>query len=283
LYPGRPHVFFGESESLKSWAALAACLSVLEAGLTALYIDFEGAEASFVERARHVGIPEGAIGGTLCYVRPTEAVVGNTNARADLEQELKPVSGLVVLDGVTEAYALHGWNINDATDAAKYQAAFSVNGAATISIDHTAKEAGRGVLGSQHKRAGLDGAEYEFRSRVRGGRGGESIAEVRVSKDRHGYVREWAPASNVVGLFKVTADGAHLVVPGFKDMMDDRDDRVDQVVAFVEEHPRTSANAIRIGLGMGDKEVREALRSAEMMGRVRNDGKSTRPAWVVSQ
>jgi hypothetical protein len=48
LYPGRPHVFYGESESLKSWAALAACQSVLEAGLTALYIDFEGAEASFV-------------------------------------------------------------------------------------------------------------------------------------------------------------------------------------------------------------------------------------------
>ena len=29
VYPGRPHVFYGESESLKSWAALEVCREVV--------------------------------------------------------------------------------------------------------------------------------------------------------------------------------------------------------------------------------------------------------------
>jgi len=52
IYPGRAHSFFGPAESLKSWAALYACKSVLDTGLTALYIDFEDDAISFVEQAR---------------------------------------------------------------------------------------------------------------------------------------------------------------------------------------------------------------------------------------
>src|SRR6266511_3769370 len=39
LYPGRSHVFYGPSESLKSWAALAAAASVIESGRSVFYID----------------------------------------------------------------------------------------------------------------------------------------------------------------------------------------------------------------------------------------------------
>jgi hypothetical protein len=284
IYPGRPHVFFGESESLKSWAALEACREVIAAGYTALYVDFESSEPSFVERCRHARVPEAAIGAALQYVRPTEPLTGAGSraliARSEWNTALSRTNGLVVLDGVSECYALHSWNINDATDAARSQATFSVAGAATIAIDHTAKDAGRGVLGSQHKRAGLDGAEYEFTSRVRGGRGGESISAVRVTKDRHGWVREWTPPTGAVGLLKVDPRGVRLEAPGFKDLIDPRDDRVDRVVEYVVEHPRCSTEVVRRGLGISKLDARDALASAETAGRVRDVNQSDkRHTW----
>jgi hypothetical protein len=141
-------VFYGPSESLKSWAALLACKSVLDAGFTALYIDFEADEETLVERARIVGIPDGALGRTLQYIRPEEPLKGNSSALADLsmaEQDVRPT--LVILDGVTEAYSLHGWDINKATDAAELQKLFGsfADGTTTVAIDHAGKDASRGT------------------------------------------------------------------------------------------------------------------------------------------
>jgi hypothetical protein len=283
VYPGRPHVFYGESESLKSWAALEVCREVVAYGLTALYVDFEGSEPSFIERCRQIGVPEAMIGGALRYVRPSVPLtaVGELGvlARGEWLFEIGQVTGLIVLDGVSEAYALHSWNINSAEDAARFQHTFGVDGPATISIDHTAKEAGRGVLGSQHKRAGLDGAEYEFRSRVRGGRGGESMAEVHVTKDRHGHVREWA--SGMVGRLWVRSDGVTLEKPGFKDGMDPRDDAMEQVLEYVRQEPGVSANAIAQGSRFRRERVTEALRSLEAQKKVINVGSSARGSWTV--
>lgn len=285
IYPGRPHVFYGESESLKSWAALKVCQEVVAAGYTALYVDFEGSEPSFVERCRLVGVPEAAIGGALQYVRPSEPLTGQGMrrlfARSEWVTALDRVTGLVVLDGVSECYALHDWSINAAEDAARFQHTFSVEGPATISIDHTAKEAGRGVIGSQHKRAGLDGAEYEFKSVVRGGRGGESTASVRITKDRHGWVREWAPSTGAVGTLRVTPEGVALVSPTMSLLVDPRDDRRDRVVAFVASNPGTSAAAIKRELRMGDDEARNALHEAESLGLLRREGSTNRPRWYA--
>ncbi|HEY3214481.1 MAG TPA: hypothetical protein VGL16_14900 [Actinomycetota bacterium] len=285
IYPGRPHVFYGESESLKSWAALEVCREVVAEGLTALYVDFEGSEPSFVERCRLVGVPDGMIGGALRYVRPSVPLtaVGDAGvlARAEWLFEVEATSGVIVLDGVSECYALHGWEINKAEDAARFQRTFAVEGPATVSIDHTAKEAGRGVLGSQHKRAGLDGAEYEFRSRVRGGRGGESKAEVFVTKDRHGWVREWSPSNGFVGNLWVRPDGVALEAGGFKDMLDPRDDRRDAVVEFVRANPGASRRDVADGAGIGNTETGDALKDATAAGLIENRGSTTRHAWYA--
>lgn len=281
IYPNRPHVFWGESESLKSWAALVACKSVLAAGLTALYIDFESSEPSFIERARHVGIPDDAIGGTLRYVRPNEPLIGHDEAGADFGRELFAVNGLVVLDGVTEAYALHDWNINKAEDAARFQSLFGINRiAASIAIDHTSKDAGRGVIGSQHKRAGLDGAEYEFRSLVRGGRGGTSLAEISITKDRHGRIREWAD-HDAVGHFEVALDGVSLRPVPLSNLVDPRDDALDRVVAFLVENPGSSGRQIATGVRLGAERVSDALSALAAQQRVRNEGSGRKHAWVV--
>jgi AAA domain len=282
VYPGRPHVFFGESESLKSWAALMACKSVVVAGYKALYVDFEGSEASFVERARHVGIADGHIGKSLNYVRPTEAL--RKDAEVDFwhrEVDLFEPT-LVVLDGVTEFYALQGWDINKATDAATFQKTFAFHkyGIASIAIDHTAKDAGRGALGSQHKRAGLDGAEYLFESVTHGGRGGTSVAKVRVTKDRHGFVRAWA--ENTVGKLVVAPDGVTLEPPKLSDLVNPKSDAQDRVREFLGENPGSSGRKVQQGTRLKRERVSEALSGLELLGEARNTGTLSQGSWELT-
>jgi hypothetical protein len=278
IYAGLPHTFYGESESLKSWAALLACKSYITAGLTALYIDFEGDEWAFVERARVVGIPGGAIGRALQYIRPTEKLKGNDNAITDLameEADLNP--GLVVLDGVSEAYALHGWDINKATDATEFQRLFGqfTDGTATIAIDHTGKDASRGVVGSQHKRAGLNGAEYLFTPTRREGRGGHSTATIKVTKDRHGHVREFAP-KGTIGILHVESDreGGDLVyidAPSYVETLGIDQSLATALLDTVTAKPGLSSKKIEEVVTGGATAIRSELVMLEADGKVRSE------------
>jgi hypothetical protein len=293
LYPGSPHVFFGESESLKSWAAFIACRSFLDAGFTALYIDFESNDVSFVERARIVGIPDGAIGNTFKYVRPEEPLVitdrytgevkDSTDASFDLlalRETLAP--GIIVVDGVSEAYALHGWEINKAEHATHFQRVFGGWGDATasIAIDHAGKDAERGQIGSQHKRAGLDGAQFEFSSVKREGRGGHSIAAIKVTKDRHGSVRAFAPdgyigtihVSDEVWIEAPKADDD----PGVKEQM--------AVVTWIVDNPGQSGNAIAEALKKRKGTIQRMLKDLQIDGYLRAEaGPNRSTLWYAVQ
>jgi hypothetical protein len=286
IYPGRPHVFFGESESLKSWAALLACRSVVDGGGKVLYVDLEGSEASLVERARITGIADKYLGDTLRYVRPTEELKGDAQVDFWHHEVDLFAPALVVLDGVTELYALQGWDINKAEDAARFQGAFAFHrgGVASIAIDHTSKDASRGQLGSQHKRAGLDGAEYEFKPLIRRGRGGESVAAVKVTKDRHGHIREWA-AHDVIGNLHVgVPDGRDRVVLEtlkLQDMHDPKSDAQDRALEYVRANPGASTRKVREGTALGVEQTSGALHALEYLGQVRNVGSASRHSWEV--
>ncbi len=288
VYAGLPHTFYGESESLKSWAALLACWSFIEAGFTALYVDFEGDEWTIVERARVVGIPEGAIGRSFRYIRPTEPLKGNAKALSDLlfeEAELRP--SLVVLDGVSEAYALHGWDINKATDAAEFQRLFGqfADGTATIAIDHTGKDASRGVVGSQHKCAGLNGAEYLFTPTRREGRGGHSTARIKVTKDRHGYVREFARKGTIgilhVETIREDSDHVYVVAPSYLDSLGIDETLARALLDLITAKPGLSTTAIeKMKPGGGVTAIRDELRMLEVDGRIRSeDGPRRSKLW----
>src|SRR5204862_975383 len=76
---------------------------------------------------------------------------------------------LVVLDGTTEGYGLHGWDISDNNDSPKWRNAYIKPalraGAATLGSDHVVKsrENRNGyAIGAQHKKAGLTGVLYEL-------------------------------------------------------------------------------------------------------------------------
>jgi hypothetical protein len=250
-----------------------------------LYVDFEADEATLVERARIVGIPDGSIGDTLQYIRPQESLKDNRRAIADLdlaESELRP--SLVILDGVTECYALHGWDINKATDAAEFQKIFSnfAEGTASIAIDHAGKDASRGVVGSQHKRAGLNGAEYEFTPKRREGRGGHSEAEIRVTKDRHGYVRGFATRGNLIGRLHVS-DTVHIVAPDASvEAFGDHAELLVALMRYVEENPGQSTNKIEKNVTGGAQAIRDGLERLRIEGRLLpEDGPSNARLWYV--
>jgi hypothetical protein len=288
VYAGRPHIFYGQSESLKTWCALLACKSFLEAGLAVVYVDLENSEAQFVDWSRFVGIQNGYIGNALTYIHPMQKLEGN--AVLDFTKELEDAQpALVVLDGVSELYALQDWNINDATDAANFHRTFAFHRrgeVASIAIDHTAKDAGRGVLGSQHKRAGLDGAEFEFTAVQHGGRGKEGVSKVRVTKDRHGYVREFAAGSGanpVVATLHVGPDTVTLRAPTMGDYLGE--DKLEEtkrgVRSYLKDNPGSSKNQLEKNVRGGVQLIRDALEALITTGEVENAGTDKRGSWSL--
>lgn len=189
-----------------------------------------------------------------------------------LRQTLAP--SIVVLDGVTEAFALHGWNINAAEDAARFQKVFGRFDAASISIDHAGKDAERCQVGSQHKRAGLDGAQYEFKALRREGRDGHSIAAVRVTKDRHGSVREFAP-DGYIGTIHV-ADDVWIKAP----MPTEAADQLKKlnVLDWITANPGQSGTDVAKGVGMSKTDGLALLKEMEVDGYLRSE-KGTGQAW----
>jgi hypothetical protein len=217
LYPGKTHSFVGEPEGGKTWMALAACQETLAAGGGVMYVDFEDSVKGVVRRLRALGVDIETVKRRFAYVRPTVRI-GAEGAKHSLVrtgERYRPA--LIVLDGVTECMALHGWDINSATDAAMFLDWFprlwERTGAAVVMIDHVVKSAesqGRWAIGSQHKLAGVNGASYTFEVMDVFGKGRHGRAKIAVAKDREGEVRADAHDGKVAGVFNLrgSADGS---------------------------------------------------------------------------
>jgi hypothetical protein len=222
LYPGRRHAFWGPSETFKSWLALLACKQVVAFGGRVVYLDFEDDEVGFVDRSRTLGIPDELVGREIVYVHPEEPLkparggsAGRTASLLDFAHLLSRHPDLVILDGVTEAMTLNGLNpyLPDATAMYQHLLVRPWNGA-VVEVDHTGggkegRPSRTGQLGSQQKRAGLDGISVEFVKERNEGRGGHSITKLYLRKDRHGQVRKHLGGKEFIGRFHL------LTVEGF--------------------------------------------------------------------
>lgn len=207
IYPLRAHSFIGESESMKSWAAIHVALDAARKGKGVVYIDCETSLDIFAGRLAGMGVGRNVR--RIAYVRPDEPLYvrdgrygeyTSTPALVALEGVFNAWHAeLVVIDGVTEIMAMHGWDSSDAGDVARYHRVLLRRWSgevASLEVDHIAKgdfngdpNFVRSALGSQHKRAGIDGASYLFTSILKGGRGGRSESLVKLVKDREGGVR----------------------------------------------------------------------------------------------
>ncbi|OLL69853.1 Replicative DNA helicase (DnaB) [Pseudonocardia sp. Ae168_Ps1] len=199
FYPGRIHSIAAAPEAGKSWLALHTCAQHLTAGHHVLYIDFEDNDTGIVGRLLDLGAAPPTIRDHFSYIRPTDAVTsGNNQAMLDAHLHVTQPT-IAVLDGVTEAMALHGLDLLDNTDIARFTALLprriADTGAAVICLDHIVKARDgdrRYAIGGQHKLAAIDGAAYILDNRHPFGTGRTGTTTILIAKDRPGQLRQKA-------------------------------------------------------------------------------------------
>lgn len=211
FYAGRINTIAGESGHGKSWVALAAIAETLTEGGAAGYIDLEDHPRSIVGRLLALGVAAQAIAERFFYMRPER--------RSGLEA-LESVDRLIVeheiaslvIDSVGEAMALQGMKQNDddaVADWYRHHARrWAALGPAVILVDHVPKSPDAPKLfaiGSQRKRAAIDGAGYRAEQVRPMAVGEHGTVSMLCAKDRHGTF----PIGSEVALchFKSSFDG----------------------------------------------------------------------------
>ncbi len=199
LYAGRVHTIASESEAGKTWFALSAARDELDVGHHVVYLDFEDDEGGIVGRLLALGTERDAIRTCFHYIRPA-IPIGMGIDRDDFREALTTyMPSLVVLDGVTAAMTLHGYDVISNRDVADFSrilpAAIAATGPAVLVLDHVTKSSetrGRYALGAVHKLNGVTGASLllEVITPARIGTTGRS--RVRIAKDRPGQLRRHA-------------------------------------------------------------------------------------------
>jgi hypothetical protein len=278
LYAGRVHTFQGESETLKSWAALLACPPVIRKGGNVLYVDYEDDAKGIVGRLRALGLCPEEIREHFVYIRPDEALRTRRDEPTDGANDLRRVLAersfaLAVVDGVTEAMTTEGLDLMGNTDVAIWMRGLPKHlarmGPAVVVIDHLPKDRtnqGGYAIGAQHKLSGLDGATYKFQivhyfSRATGTEPVEGRAAITVEKDRVGFMRGHCP-DDKVGDLVLTAypDGGvsgSIEVPTEGASHDRK--VVERILAYLTTYDGASKNAIETSVIGKDSAIREAL------------------------
>jgi hypothetical protein len=281
LYPGRTHGFAGESESLKTWAALVAAQQKLRTKTNVLWIDFEDDARGVIARLISMMVPRDLIETHFTYLHPEEPLrnkagawtVGGIALDALLASR---VWSLIVIDGVTEAMVTEGFDLNSNADIATWSRLLpkrcANTGAAVVMVDHVPKSTdnrGRYAIGGQHKLAGLTGAQYIFDIEKPFSRAAKEpvtgIVRITVTKDRPGHVRTFT-REGVVARLHLTSypDGgvtAQLCPPDDSTSTTLDMDVANRIVNYLINYPRTSKNALEKELGGNNILLRKTLTS----------------------
>lgn len=201
FYRGRVNALNGESGGGKSWVALAACAEQLAAGRQAIYIDLEDHPGSIIARLKALGVTaEQAT--RFTYIQPL--LPFNANAR-ELVVELMADGDvtIVVVDSVGESMALEQAQQNDDDHVARWFRhipralarieASDGEGPAVVLVDHVPKqneETKLFAIGSQRKRAAIDGVAYRVDTVVPFSAEKAGKISLTCAKDRNGtYAR----------------------------------------------------------------------------------------------
>lgn len=199
LYPGMVHSFFGEPESGKSLLMQWACVVALQQGDAVLYVDFESDEKSVMRRLMALGATGKQLRKRFTYIRPEADLSSRADASA-WQNLLQRSFEVAVVDGVTEALDLLGYQSNDNDNVARWMRTMprvlaEKTGAAVALIDHVTKSKdgrGRFPVGAQAKLSAITGAAYAVEAKEALMQGGEAEFILRLVKDRPGAVRPHA-------------------------------------------------------------------------------------------
>ena len=202
IYPELEHAVLGETESGKTWLALACVAAELTAGHRVVYLHYEEPDAtSTVERLRLLGVPPDLILDLLTFVAPMRPVRSGW-----LAELLALAPKLVVHDGVNEAMSLHGKDVLGVEGASGFRrllvTPFLVIGAATLACDHVPKNSdgrSRDAYGTVHKGNTINGARLMLENVEPFGEGLRGVSHVFVTKDRPGRLRRHGKPSKLPG------------------------------------------------------------------------------------
>ena len=211
MYPGRVNMLYGSSESAKSWIALQVCRQMLANGQRVMYLDMEDEPVNTLNRLMLLGSgPDDLRHPQFTYIRPEDPLApmqrnrwgkleDTPQGRASQEMfdyQLEQINpALIVADGMSVLYGLHGLNTNDTVDTdviTSWMKKLTRNGETTvIVIDHTSKGAERGSMpiGSQHKVSMVQGSLLQVWPVNQPMPGALGKVELIVLKDRPGQVR----------------------------------------------------------------------------------------------
>ncbi|MGI8577977.1 MAG: AAA family ATPase [Nocardioidaceae bacterium] len=204
FYPGKVHTVASESEAGKTWFALSAVVDELAAGNAVAYLDFEDDEGGIAGRLLALQVDADVIRDRFRYIRPTEAL-GTGIHLDDLRAAVldPPTTSLAVVDGITEAMGLHGYDPIANKDVAAFGRILPRRianlGPAVVCLDHLTKAVegrGRYAIGGAHKLNGLDGAAYILENRAPFGIGITGRSTLKLAKDRPGQLRRHGLASS---------------------------------------------------------------------------------------
>ncbi len=290
IYDGAVHTISGESESGKTWLTLLAALQELQDNNGVTFIDFEDRADRVIARLLALGATPTQIRDNFAYVRPDRPL--DDTGRKALTPHLTGRK-LVILDGVTEAMTIHGYDLNSNSDAALFYGLLprwiADQGPAVILIDHVVKDReqqGRFAIGAQHKLAGIDGAAYTVKVLMPFSRGKRGIARVDVSKDRPGHVREYAHGKTIAE-FTLDATAGDLILQAHLLPTNDHTNRGDafepthlmeKISRYVQANPGLSKKALEAQLNGKTDTKRLALELLVTRGYV---GTKAGPRGVV--
>ena len=241
LYSGRTNSITGESEAGKSWIALHAATEVLARGGRVLWIDYEDHARTFRARLSAMGVSD-EDARRIHYLNPSKALhdhhklhTSGPGYAALVELCREHRYELAVIDTMTGAMSVEGLDPNVGTDVeATHRVLMGTItrecGAAVLVLDHVTKSSeqrGRYAIGSERKLSVITGAAYvvEVTRPVSRALGPDPIlgsANLKVTKDRPGFVRGGRSELSIVAVVEMTAypDG------GLTDRLVDRKDTI---------------------------------------------------------
>lgn len=210
FYPGRVNSLYGPGGSGKTLLALYAAGERMLAGENVMLIDFEDEPHNTLARFQALQIPTDVVAERFSYIRPESAplasmqvdrwgnevqtAAGRLNESALLSALGRARPSLIIVDGTTTLYRLHGQDTNagNGTDIiGGWLRRLTDHGNRTvILIDHTSKNSapGAGPIGSQHKVAMVQGTALHVHSPVKPRPGIKTASDLYVGKDRPGEV-----------------------------------------------------------------------------------------------
>lgn len=192
LYSGKVNGIHGDSGSGKSWLALLACAQVMADGTRVAYIDFEDDARTVVRRLLDLDVSAESIKTLFAYIQPDEPFGSGEPLLAKIRAS-NPA--LVVIDSTGEALTLHGARPNEDHEVARWFAAvprrIADAGPAVLVLDHSPKASGSDLwpIGSQRKRAAINGAQFYVEVITAFNRTRAGAAKLVCAKDRHGTFR----------------------------------------------------------------------------------------------